>query len=257
MKDAHYSESVEMYLKTLATLSSGESVPIARIAERLDITAVSANEMMQRLAREKAVCRKLCNSACRRGSESRAYEITHKSANRRENLVAHQPYKGVTLTEAGRNLAHNVIRRERLWERFLVDHLRLDWALAHEWACQLEHATAPEVIEALDAFLGYPTRCPQGNPIPRADQPLEATRGLFLSELTVGQTAQLVAFEDESADVLGYLQKRGLRPGSIVNVTEIAPKHGPLTLELEGREVVLGVNLAASIRVELMPGGPG
>ncbi len=30
-----------------------------------------------------AVCRKLCNSACRRGSESRAYEITHKSANRR------------------------------------------------------------------------------------------------------------------------------------------------------------------------------
>jgi len=225
MKDAHYSESVEMYLKTLATLSSGEPVPIARIAERLDITTVSANEMMQRLARE--------------------------------NLVAHQPYKGVTLTEAGRDLAHNVIRRERLWERFLVDHLRLDWALAHEWACQLEHATAPEVIEALDAFLGYPTRCPQGNPIPRAGQPLEATRGLFLSELTVGQTARLVAFEDESADVLGYLQKRGLRPGSLVNVTEIAPKHGPLTLELEGREVMLGVNLAASIRVELMPGESG
>ncbi len=31
---------------------------------------------------DEAVCRKLCNSACRRGSESRAYEITHKSANR-------------------------------------------------------------------------------------------------------------------------------------------------------------------------------
>ncbi len=34
-----------------------------------------------------AVCRKLCNSACRRGSESRAYEITHKSANRRTWLA--------------------------------------------------------------------------------------------------------------------------------------------------------------------------
>ncbi len=34
-----------------------------------------------------AVCRKLCNSACRRGSESRAYEITHKSANRLFNSL--------------------------------------------------------------------------------------------------------------------------------------------------------------------------
>jgi DtxR family Mn-dependent transcriptional regulator len=221
MKDSHYSESVEMYLKTLATLGGGsEPVPIARIAERLDITTVSANEMVQRLARE--------------------------------SLVAHQPYKGVTLTEAGRNLAHNVIRRERLWERFLVDRLKLDWALAHEWACQLEHATAPEVIDALDAFLDYPARCPQGNPIPRAGQALEATPGPLLSELAVGQTARLLAFEDESADVLSYLQKRSLALGSIVKVTEIAPKHGPLTLALAEREVVLGVNLAASIRVELI-----
>lgn len=221
MKDSHYSESVEMYLKTLATLGgSAEPVPIARIAERLDITTVSANEMMQRLARE--------------------------------NLVAHQPYKGVTLTDGGRDLAHSVIRRERLWERFLVDHLKLDWALAHEWACQLEHATAPEVIDALDAFLQYPAKCPQGNPIPRGGRPLEATPGPLLSELAVGQSARLVAFEDESADVLSYLQKRGLALGGTVTVTEIAPKHGPLTLALEGREVVLGVNLAASIRVELV-----
>ncbi len=28
----------------------------------------------------------MCNSACRRGSESRAYEITHKSANRPHDL---------------------------------------------------------------------------------------------------------------------------------------------------------------------------
>ncbi|MDW8327024.1 MAG: metal-dependent transcriptional regulator [Anaerolineales bacterium] len=221
MKDSHYSESVEMYLKTLATLGGGsEPVPIARIAERMDVTTVSANEMMQRLARE--------------------------------NLVAHQPYKGVTLTETGRDLAQNVIRRERLWERFLVDHLKLDWALAHEWACQLEHATAPEVIDALDAYLDYPAQCPQGNPIPRAGQPLQALRGPLLSEIAVGQSVRLKAFEDESAEVLSYLQKRGLTVGSIVTVTEIAPKHGPLTLALEGREVVLGVNLAASIRVELL-----
>jgi DtxR family Mn-dependent transcriptional regulator len=220
MKDYHYSESVEMYLKTLATLGGArEPVPIARIAERLEVTPVSANEMMQRLARE--------------------------------GLVAHQPYKGVHLTDAGRQLAHNVIRRERLWERFLVDHLKLDWALVHDWACQLEHATAPEVIDALDAFLEFPATCPQGNPIPRAGGELEPAPGFLLSEVAVGQSARLVAFEDESAEVLAYVQKRGLRPGTRVAVTEIAPKDGPLTLRVADQDVVLGVALAATMRVEL------
>jgi DtxR family Mn-dependent transcriptional regulator len=222
MKDVHYSESVEMYLKTLANLGGGqEAVPIARIAERLGVTPVSANEMMQRLARE--------------------------------GLVAHLPYKGVHLTDAGRGLAQDVIRRERLWERFLADHLGLDWSRVHEWACQLEHATAPEVIEALDAYLHYPATCPQGNPIPRADGELAPMAGRQLNEVAVGQSARLVAFEDESPDVLAYLQRRGLRPGVAVTVTEIAPKDGPLTLRLDDQEVVLGMTLAASVRVELMP----
>lgn len=219
VKDSQYSESVEMYLKTLATLGGvHEPVPIARLAERMEVTPVSANEMMQRLARE--------------------------------GLVAHQPYKGVCLTEAGRGLAHSVIRRERLWERFLADHLKLGWARVHDWACQLEHATAPEVIEALDAFLNYPATCPQGNPIPRADGGLAPASGRLLSELAVGQSARLTAFEDESAEVLDYLERRGLQPGAEVAVTEIAPKQGPLTLRVAGREVVLGANLAATVRVE-------
>ncbi len=219
MKNHPYSESVEMYLKTLAVLGGAcEPVPVAQVAERLEVTPVSANEMMQRLARE--------------------------------GLVTHQPYKGVQLTEAGRQLAHNVIRRERLWERFLADHLKLDWALVHDWACQLEHATAPEVIEALDAFLQYPAACPQGNPIPRANGEIEPATSVLLDQLSVGQSARLLAFEDESAEVLGYVQKRGLRPGLAVTVTEIAPKHGPLTLRAGDQEVVLGVALAATVRVE-------
>jgi DtxR family Mn-dependent transcriptional regulator len=218
MTDLHYSESVEMYLKTLANLGGGaEAVPIARIAERLDVSPVSANEMMQRLGRD--------------------------------DLVAHQPYRGVQLTAAGRQLAHDVIRRERLWERFLHDTLGLDWARVHEWACQLEHATAPAVIEALDAYLGYPDTCPQGNPIPRRPGDAEAADGRLLSELGVGQSARILAFEDETAEVLSYLHKRGLAPGVVVSVTEIAPKHGPLTVRGPEGEHVLGTNLAATVRV--------
>lgn len=218
MKDTQYSESVEMYLKTLANLGgAGGPVPIAQLAERLAITPVSANEMIQRLVRE--------------------------------GLVGHQPYKGVVLTQAGRQLAGSVIRRERLWERFLADHLGLEWARVHEWACQLEHATAPEVSEALDAFLNYPATCPQGNPIPRGEADLRPEAGGRLSDLLPGQSARLAAFEDESAEVLTYLERRGLRPGAVVTVTELGPRQGPLTLRTAGQEVTLGLNLAATVRV--------
>jgi DtxR family Mn-dependent transcriptional regulator len=227
MTDLHYSESVEMYLKTLANLGGGaEAVPIARIAERLEVSPVSANEMMQRLGRD--------------------------------DLVTHQPYRGVLLTAAGRRLADDVIRRERLWECFLHDTLQLDWARVHEWACQLEHATAPEVIEALDAFLNHPATCPQGNPIPRAAA--AAAAGPLLSELALGQTARIVAFEDESGDVLSYLQKRGLLPGARVTITEIAPRNGPRTVcvgaEGSAAEHVIGTNLAATVRVALVGAEP-
>lgn len=222
MPDLHYSESVEMYLKTLANLGgAAEPVAIARIAERLEVSPVSANEMMQRLGRD--------------------------------DLVTHQPYRGVQLTPTGRQLALDVIRRERLWERFLYDHLQLDWAQVHAWACQLEHATAPEVIEALDAFLHFPATCPQGQAIPRPGRELLPPAGPVLSDLLVGQSARIVALEDEAVEVLDYLQKRGLVPGVLVTITEIAPKHGPLTVRVAAAagcaEHMLGTNLAATVRV--------
>ena len=111
------SESTEMYLKAMVELSDREMVGIGRLAERLRVTSVSANEMVRRLSEQ--------------------------------GLVKHTPYKGVALTKKGREAACNVLRRQRLWECFLYDHLKIEWALVYEFACSLEHATGPEVTEAL------------------------------------------------------------------------------------------------------------
>jgi DtxR family Mn-dependent transcriptional regulator len=222
MSHVSRSESVEMYLKTLAELSRGaEPVAIARIAERLGVTQVSANEMMQRLAKQ--------------------------------SLVAHTPYKGVTLTRDGRGLALDVIRRQRLWECFLADHLKLDWTRLYELACDLEHATAPDVAEALDAFLDHPATCPHGNPIPSAAGKMETLDGVPLDTVPVGQTARILAIQEGSAEVLEYLHKRDVLPGRIVTVTEAAPLQGPLTLQLGDTEVALGLNLASIVLVEPLP----
>lgn len=219
------SESVEMYLKSLAELGGEHApVPIGQVASRMGVSPVSANEMMKRLVED--------------------------------NFVEHQPYKGVTLTGSGRRLANSVIRRQRLWECFLVDHLELDWAKAHDLACDLEHATAPEVADALAGYLGNPAQCPHGNPIPGPGGEMDAGTAVPLSDLAVADQGKITAIIPQSSEVLAYLEARGVRPGQKVIVMEAAPLQGPLTLGIGSssrrpeNEIVLGLNLAELVLVE-------
>jgi DtxR family transcriptional regulator, Mn-dependent transcriptional regulator len=218
MNSKPMSESTEMYLKAIAELDDRDAVAVARLAERLSVTNVSANEMVRRLGEQ--------------------------------GLVLHKPYKGVTLTKKGRSVASNVLRRQRLWERFLYDHLKIEWAQVYEYACSLEHATAPEVTEALAAFLGHPETCPRGNPIPAEDGSFEVVDGILLSEAEVDSTVRVLAVNATATEVLKYLQERNILPGRELEVVEAAPMQGPLTLQVEDKEVVLGLSLAEFVIVQ-------
>ena len=155
-------ESTEVCLKALAELGGEELVSMARLAKRLGITLVSAKERINLLAAQ--------------------------------GLVTHLSYKGAALTESGRPLAYNVIRRQRLWECFLYDQLKLEWESVYEVACDLEHATPLGVTEALAAYLGDPTWCPHGNPIPGPEGTLEPLQGIPLSRLPPGRVHQSVHY---------------------------------------------------------------
>jgi len=218
MSVQHLSESTEMYLKAMIEISDHEVVAIGRLAERLSVTPVSANEMVRRLGEQ--------------------------------GLVSHTPYKGVALTEKGHEVACDVTRRQRLWECFLYDHLRIEWAQVYELACSLEHATAPEVTEALSIFLGEPKACPHGNPIYAADGSCTPLDGAPLNRVAVGETVQVLAVNATATDVLKYLQERGLMPGCEVTIIEAEPMQGPLTLRIDGREVALGLSLAEFVLVK-------
>lgn len=211
------SESTEMYLKAMSELGERD-VSIGRLAERLGVTNVSANEMMRRLGEQ--------------------------------GLVTHTPYKGVTLTKKGREVAVNVIRRQRLWEVFLYEHLHLEWSKVYELACSLEHATAPEVTEALATFLNHPSVCPRGNPIPDPKGNYVPLNGMALSEVEVGATVTVLAVDATATDVLKYLCDRNILPGQKIKVTEVAPMEGPLTLLIGGKEVALGLSLAEFVIVK-------
>src|SRR6185369_7627292 len=181
-------ESAEMYLKAMAELGAGDVVAVGRLAGRLGVTNVSANEMVRRLTDQ--------------------------------GLMAHTPYKGVALTKTGRAAAWSVLRRQRLWECFLYEHLKIEWAKLYELACSLEHATAPEVTEALSRFLGNPKVCPRGNPIPSVDGSWTPLNGVPLRDVSIGATAHVVAVNATQTDALRYLQERGILPGCELTVIE-------------------------------------
>ena len=213
------SESTEMYLKTILELEDADQEPVAisRIAERLGVSAVSANEMIKRLVDRE--------------------------------LVVHTPYKGVEFTELGRRRGLNVLRRHRLWECFLVEYLHVTWEDSHDLACQLEHATADEVTERLAAFLGQPDTCPHGSVIPDVDGHYEEPPTVPLSEMEVGEKGTIRRIYREETPLLDYLAERKVLPGLPVVVKDIAPYNGPLTVVVGSSEIVLGREIAARILV--------
>ena len=83
-------------------------------------------------------------------------------------LVAHERYRGVTLTAAGRKAAVEVIRHHRLLEQYLAETLGMPIDEVHAEADRLEHALSEELEARIDETLGFPTHDPHGDPIPDA-----------------------------------------------------------------------------------------
>jgi ABC-type lipoprotein export system ATPase subunit len=75
--------------------------------------------------------------------------------------------KELQFTEQGEERARSVIRRHRLAERLFMDVLFIrDDAAVESNACTFEHILSPEVTDRICTFLGHPTTCPHGSPIP-------------------------------------------------------------------------------------------
>ncbi|MFB0536321.1 MAG: metal-dependent transcriptional regulator [Anaerolineae bacterium] len=210
-------DSMEEYLETICKLS-GEQSPVAlsALADQMEISSVSANEMIKKLVAR--------------------------------GLVTYEPYKGVTLTAEGQTQALCVIRRHRLWERFLADVLGIPWDRVHEEACQLEHATSSLVEEKLAQFLDEPDTCPHGYPVAGADCCHE--EGLPLSDLEPGQRAVVLRVAEDNADLLRYLAELELRPQAVIEVEEVAPFDGPLTVRIGEYRRVIGRQVASQIAVQ-------
>ena len=134
-----FSLAEENYLKAIFHLDTGSigGVSTSAIALKMDTKPSSVTDMVQKLADKK--------------------------------VLSYQKYKGTFLTEEGKKIAANVIRKHRLWEVFLVEKLNFHWDEVHDIAEQLEHIKSEELITRLDEFLDHPDFDPHGDPIPEKD----------------------------------------------------------------------------------------
>jgi DtxR family Mn-dependent transcriptional regulator len=163
--------------------------------------------------------------------------------------IRYQPRRQIKLTPEGQALANTMIRRHRLWERFLQDVLGLRWDQVHEQACQLEHATSPDLERRLALAAGDPDTCPHGHAIPGLGETAESTTAIPLSSLLPKQSARVVMV-GEDASLLRRLATLGIIPEAVVQVEAVA-EDGVVSLRVAG--TLHNLAQADACRVDVAP----
>ncbi|KAF9659497.1 metal-dependent transcriptional regulator [Tenacibaculum sp. ZH5_bin.1] len=215
-----FSQSEENYIKTMYHLAADykKGISTNAIAKKLDTKASSVTDMVKKLSEK--------------------------------NVVSYKKYQGVTLTDFGKKIAANIVRKHRLWEVFLVDKLNFSWDEVHEVAEQLEHIKSPKLINELDAFLDYPKRDPHGDPIPDKEGNLKIIEKSLLSTLKKNEIGVCVGVDDSSSEFLRFLDKQEIALGKQIKVVEKEPFDGSLVIEMDGKTLTVSNKIASNLYIQ-------
>ncbi len=209
----------EDYLKAIYELERDDAAAGTNaVAERLGVAAASVSGMLQRLGRL--------------------------------GLVKTERYRGTRLTEPGRTVALQLIRRHRIIESYLVARLGFAWDDVHDEAERLEHAASPELIERMAEVLGNPTADPHGAPIPTAEGMVDERRLASIAALEPGAGAKVLRMSDRDPKLLRYLAGRGIRPGARIRVEAKEPFDGPIILTVGRKRHTIAPGAAGNVWVE-------
>lgn len=211
------SQVAEDYLKTIYMLQGDGRVGTNDLAQSLEVSSATVTKMLKRLTRME--------------------------------LVDHEAYRGVRLTEPGRKIALEIIRHHRLLETYLKEIMGFSWSEMHDEAERLEHHISEEFEERIDEMLGYPTHDPHGHPIPTKDGVIADSATQTLADVDPGSSVVVHHVSDGDAEMLHYLESTGLLPNSRVHVVRKEPFNGPLRVQLESGEKTIGREVARNVFV--------
>lgn len=135
-----------------------------------------------------------------------------------DGLIHHVPYHLIALTDQGRRLAVTVVRRHRLIETLLHDHLGYTWDQVHAEAEVMEHAVSEFFVDRVESMLGFPATDPHGDPIPGKDGIVDNVTGRRLATVPDGWQGRVVRVLDDDPDALTWLTEHAVGLGTAVRV---------------------------------------
>ena len=211
--------SQEDYLKALYHLHGDHRpVPTRELAQRLGISSPSVSEMVVRLADQ--------------------------------GLVEHDRYRGQQLTREGRKVALELVRHHRLLEMFLVEVLGYAWDEVHEEAERLEHVISERMEARIFELLGRPELDPHGHAIPSLAGKVRSLSDRALSDCEAGERVRVQGVSDEDPALLRELERRGLTPGTRIEVVGSSRYESPIECRIKGKRVAIPLGLARAVFVE-------
>jgi DtxR family Mn-dependent transcriptional regulator len=194
------------------------------------------------------------------------------------DLINYAPYELVTLTEKGREVARDVVRRHESLRDFLVKVLAFDPDYAATEACRLEHAVSAETLERIIQFMDYVEMCPRVGTQwleefgYRCDHPdhedncqrciedciedlkkkesSEAARKVIgLDKLKPGRKGKIVKIAGGNGNGKRIVEM-GVTPGTLIEVERVAPLGDPIQVKVRGYHLSLRRDEANRISVE-------
>lgn len=219
------SEAIQNYMKALFELTAdGGSTSTNQLAERLNVAPASVTGMLKRLA------------------------------SMDPPMIVYHKHHGAQLTEAGREISLQIVRKHRLLELFLVQVLGYTWDEVHEEADRLEHAISYRFVERLAKLLDEPDFDPHGDPIPNRELLMPAQQTIPLGEVDPGQRVVVRRVPTSNPALLRYLSDLGILPGAEIKVLETIPFDRTVHVQVdqEPGKQVLGPEISMLLQVETL-----
>lgn len=167
-----------------------------------------------------------------------------------KKLVKYEKYKGVELSNSGKQYAINILRKHRLWETFLVEHLGFNWSEVHEIAEELEHIKSTKLIDKLDAFLGYPKFDPHGEPIPNKEGVIPNVKSTSLDQMEVGFAGHVLGVTIDDKLFLDYLTKLNIKIGTKIEIIQKIDFDKSLIVRIENIQNHISFDVAKNILIK-------
>ena len=76
-------------------------------------------------------------------------------------LIHYEPYGFVTMTDRGRGLGAEIVRRHEILRDFFVNVLEVNADTAERAACRMEHALPRSIVTRLSEFSEFLDKCPR------------------------------------------------------------------------------------------------